>query len=37
VPLDIAAGEAIPDPRLHAGTPLPDYVETFDVSTRNDS
>jgi nitroimidazol reductase NimA-like FMN-containing flavoprotein (pyridoxamine 5'-phosphate oxidase superfamily) len=37
VPLDISAGEAIPDPRLHAGTPLPIYVERFEVSARNES
>ena len=37
VPLGIVVGEAIPDPRLHDETPLPDYVERFEVSTRNES
>ncbi len=37
LPLDIVAGDAIPDPRLPAETPLPDYVERFEVSTRNES
>ena len=36
VPLGISAGEAIPDPRLHAATPLPGYVERFEVSKRNE-
>jgi nitroimidazol reductase NimA-like FMN-containing flavoprotein (pyridoxamine 5'-phosphate oxidase superfamily) len=36
LPLDIVAGEAVPDPRLRAGTPPPDYVERFEVSTRKE-
>lgn len=34
VPLGIVVGEADPDPRLPADTPLPGYVERFEVSTR---
>ncbi|HYH84535.1 MAG TPA: pyridoxamine 5'-phosphate oxidase family protein [Pyrinomonadaceae bacterium] len=37
VPLETVVGEAVPDPRLPAETPLPEYVERFDVSTRNES
>ncbi|MBC7932373.1 MAG: pyridoxamine 5'-phosphate oxidase family protein [Rubrivivax sp.] len=37
VPLGVVAGEAIPDPRLHADTSLPGYVESFEVSTRSKS
>ncbi|HEX3560134.1 MAG TPA: pyridoxamine 5'-phosphate oxidase family protein [Pyrinomonadaceae bacterium] len=34
LPLEINAGEAVPDPRLPAGTPLPDYLERFEVAAR---
>jgi nitroimidazol reductase NimA-like FMN-containing flavoprotein (pyridoxamine 5'-phosphate oxidase superfamily) len=34
LPLQINAGEAVSDPRLPAGTPLPDYLEHFEVAAR---
>ncbi len=37
LPLGILAGEPEPDPRLHAGAPLPAYVEGFDLSKRHGS
>jgi uncharacterized protein len=37
VPLGTAAGEPEPDPRLPAGTRLPEYVEGFDLSQRRGS
>lgn len=37
VPLGTSAGEPEPDPRLPAGTPLPEHVEGFDISKRRGS
>jgi hypothetical protein len=37
VPLGTVAGEPEPDPRLPAGTPLPEYVEGFELSGRRGS
>jgi hypothetical protein len=35
LPLSIEPGEPEPDPRLPEATPLPDYVERFDLGGRN--
>jgi hypothetical protein len=35
LPLSVEPGEPEPDPRLPADTPLPSYVEGFDLSERN--
>ncbi|HEX8338290.1 MAG TPA: pyridoxamine 5'-phosphate oxidase family protein [Pyrinomonadaceae bacterium] len=35
LPLGVEPGEPVADPRLPAGTPVPGYVERFDLSERN--
>jgi nitroimidazol reductase NimA-like FMN-containing flavoprotein (pyridoxamine 5'-phosphate oxidase superfamily) len=35
LPLRVEPGTPEPDPRLHAGTPVPEYVARFDLSKRN--
>ncbi|MET0621685.1 MAG: pyridoxamine 5'-phosphate oxidase family protein [Pyrinomonadaceae bacterium] len=35
LPLSVEPGEPVPDPRLPEQTPLPDYVERFDLAERN--
>jgi nitroimidazol reductase NimA-like FMN-containing flavoprotein (pyridoxamine 5'-phosphate oxidase superfamily) len=35
LPLRVEPGTPEPDPRLHADTPLPEYVERFDLGGRN--
>ena len=35
LPLSVEPGEPAPDPRLPEATPLPDYVESFDLAERN--
>jgi uncharacterized protein len=35
LPLRVEPGAPVPDPRLPEGTPLPEYVERFDLSERN--
>ncbi|MDT7690060.1 MAG: uncharacterized protein QOE46_2819 [Acidobacteriota bacterium] len=37
LPFSTLAGEPKADPRLHAGTPLPDYIKHFDLSKRHSS
>jgi nitroimidazol reductase NimA-like FMN-containing flavoprotein (pyridoxamine 5'-phosphate oxidase superfamily) len=37
VPLTLEAGEAIPDPRLPAGTPLSPSLEVFEVANRQEA
>jgi nitroimidazol reductase NimA-like FMN-containing flavoprotein (pyridoxamine 5'-phosphate oxidase superfamily) len=37
LPIGITAGESDADPRLPANTPLPDYIEHFDLSKRHGS
>ena len=35
LPLKVVAGESVPDPRLPAETPLPAYIEQFDLPKRH--
>jgi nitroimidazol reductase NimA-like FMN-containing flavoprotein (pyridoxamine 5'-phosphate oxidase superfamily) len=37
LPLRVSAGEAVPDPRLHEGTPPPSWLEGFDPTHRHES
>ena len=37
LPLRMSAGEAVADPRLHEGTPPPNWLEEFDPANRHES